>query len=110
MYWLTLALFGTVSFTLAGLLDKLVLDRYLPEPKLYLVCQVLAQQIFVLTAFAFIKPAFVFPDTLLAIALGCLQVIPTVYFLRAIQEDELLQRTSLEYFYVIFIFLFRCCS
>lgn len=102
--WLLLALFGTVSFTLAGLLDKLILDRYMQEPKVYLLCQVLAQQVFALTAFAFIWPEFVFPDTILAVALGSIQVLPTVYFLRAIKEDELSRVTSLEYFYVVLVF------
>ncbi len=102
--WLLLALSGTVSFTLAGLLDKLILDRYMQEPKVYLLCQVLAQQLFALAAFAFIRPAFVFPDSLFAVALGSLQVLPTVYFLRAIKEDELSRVTSLEYFYVVLVF------
>lgn len=106
MNWLILALFGTVSFTLAGLLDKLILDRYMQEPKVYLLCQVLAQQVFALTAFAFIRPGFVFPDALLAVALGSIQVLPTVYFLRAIKEDELSRVTSLEYFYVVLVFFF----
>ncbi|ABK14603.1 hypothetical protein Mthe_0814 [Methanothrix thermoacetophila PT] len=101
--WLLLALFGTVSFTLAGLLDKLILDRYLQEPKVYLLCQVLAQQVFSLTAFAFIRPEFVFPDALLAMGIGSIQVLPTVYFLRAIKEDELSRVTSLEYFYIVLV-------
>lgn len=102
--WLLLALLGTVSFTFAGLLDKLILDRYMQEPKVYLMCQVLVQQVFALTAFTFIWPEFVFPDTILAAALGILQVLPTVYFLRAIKEDELSRVTSLEYFYVVLVF------
>jgi drug/metabolite transporter (DMT)-like permease len=68
-------------------------------------CQVLMQQLFTVPVFFFSGAEFSIPGSVLAIMLGSLQVIPSIYYLRAIQEEEISRVTALEYLYIIFVFL-----
>jgi len=105
MEWLILAILSTVFFSAAGILDKLLLGSYASDSKAYIVCQILAQQIFTIPAIALMGADFVFPESLYALAFGCLQVIPSVSYLRAMQIEEASKVMALEYIYPVFVLI-----
>ncbi len=55
--------------------------------------------------FIFAGIEFVYPASLFAILLGAIQVIPSIYYLKAMQTEEVSRVTSLEYLYLIPVFL-----
>jgi len=103
--WLILALMSTISFAASVILDKFILNNYSANSKSYIICQILVQQIFVIPIFLFAGVEFTYPNSLSAIFLGAIQVIPSIYYLKAMQTEEVSRVTSLEYLYLILVFL-----
>lgn len=105
MNWLIFAFLGTIFFSAAGVLDKLLLSSYANDSKAYIVCQVLAQQLFTVPVIIIIGVNFVYPESLFALLFGCLQVLPSIFFMRALQVEEASKVTALEYVYPLFVFM-----
>lgn len=104
MDWLILAFLGTVFFSAAGILDKLLLSSYSYDSKTFIVCQILAQQIFTIPVTALVGLNFSYPESILALLFGCLQVLPSFFYMRAMQVEEVSKVTALEYIYPVFVF------
>ena len=102
--WLIYAFLGTVFFSAAGILDKLLLSNYSYDSKTFIVCQILAQQIFVIPVMAISGVNFSYPESLLALLFGSLQVLPAFFYMRAMQVEEVSKVTALEYIYPVFVF------
>lgn len=96
---------GTIFFSAAGVLDKLLLSSYACDSKAYIVCQVVVQQIFTIPILILMGVDFVYPGSVLAMALGALQILPSIFYLRAVQVEEASRVAALEYFYPVFVFL-----
>jgi len=96
---------STISFAASGILDKFILNNYSANSKSYIICQILAQQIFVIPIFLFAGVEFTYPNSLFAIFLGAIQIIPSIYYMKAMQTEEVSRVTSLEYLYLILVFL-----
>lgn len=96
---------GTIFFSAAGVLDKLLLSSYACDSKAYIVCQVVVQQIFTIPILILMDVDFVYPGSVLAMALGALQILPSIFYLRAVQVEEASRVAALEYFYPVFVFL-----
>ncbi len=105
MDWLIFALMGTIFFSAAGVLDKLLLSSYACDSKAYIVCQVVIQQIFTVPILILMDVDFVYPGSVIAMALGAMQILPSVFYLRAVQVEEASRVAALEYFYPVFVFL-----
>lgn len=103
--WIVFAFLSTVFFSAAGLLDKLLLSSYANDSKAYIVCQILIQQIFTLPVIAIVGMDFIYPESLYAVIFGCLQVLPSFYYMRAMQIEEASKVTALEYVYPLFVFI-----
>jgi transporter family protein len=103
--WLVFALMGTIFFSAAGVMDKLLLGSYARDFKAYIVCQILAQQVFTIPVLVIMGIDFVYPESALAIVFGILQLFPTVFYMRAVQVEEASKVAAMEYFYPIFVFL-----
>ncbi len=103
--WLIFALLGTVFFSCAGVLDKLLLSNSTKDAKAYIVCQVLAQQLFTIPLFLIECPKFVYPESLIALLFGCLQIYPSFFYMKALQTEEASKVTAMEYMYLIFVFI-----
>lgn len=104
MEWLIFAFFGTLFFSAAGVLDKLLLSGYTTGSKAYVVCQILAQQVFTVPVILMLGTGFLYPSSLYALLFGCLQVIPALFYLRALQVEEASRVTALEHVYPVFVF------
>lgn len=105
MEWLTFAFLGTVFFTVAGVLDKLLLSSYTDDSNAYIVCQVLASQLFTIPVFLIVGANFVYPQSLIALLFGSLQVFPSFFYMKALQIEETSKVTALEYVYPLFVFI-----
>lgn len=103
--WLILALLGTVFFSIAGVLDKLLLSGYAEDSKAYIVCQVLASQIFTIPVLLIAGADFVYPQSVIAMLFGSLQVFPSFYYTKALQTEEVSKVSALEYIYLVFVFI-----
>lgn len=103
--WLVFALIGTIFFSAAGVLDKLLLSSYACDSKAYIVCQVVVQQLFTVPILVLMEIDFVYPESVLAMALGALQLLPSVFYLHAVQAEEASRVAALEYSYPVFVFL-----
>ena len=87
MEWLTLAFLGTVFFSVAGVLDKYLLSSYADDSNSYIVCQVLASQIFTIPVILITGADLVYPQSLIALLFGILQVLPSIYYMKALQIE-----------------------
>ncbi len=105
MDWLIFSIASTVCFAGAGLLNKFLLTDYAVDSKTYVVCQVLAQQIFIVPIFLAGWAKFSYPSSIYAIILGSFYLIPSLYYFKAMQVEEVSRVTALEYLYIIFVFL-----
>lgn len=105
MSWLILALVSTIFFAASGLLDKFILSARSFDPRSYIICQIFVQQLFIIPIFLFAGIEFTYPTSIFAILLGIVQVVPSIYYMRAIQEEEISRVTALEYLYLIFVFI-----
>ncbi|VVB63186.1 EamA-like transporter family protein [uncultured archaeon] len=105
MSWIILALISTVFFAASGLLDKFILSTHSFNSKSYIICQIFVQQLFIIPIFLFAGVEFTYPVSIFAILLGSFEVIPAIYYTRAIQNEEVSRVSALEYVYLIFVFL-----
>lgn len=105
MDWLIFALAGTAFFSAAGVLDKLLLSSYARDSKAYIICQVIVQQLFTLPILMKVGIDFVYPQSAIAMAVGALQFLPSIFFMRAVQTEEASRVAAMEYFYPVFVFL-----
>jgi len=103
--WLTFAFLGTIFFTVAGVLDKVLLSSYTDDSNAYIVCQVLASQLFTIPVFLIVGANFVYPQSLIALLFGSLQVFPSFFYMKALQIEETSKVTALEYVYPLFVFI-----
>jgi drug/metabolite transporter (DMT)-like permease len=95
---------STASFAASGIIDKFILNSYSGDSKSYIICQILVQQLFILPIFLFAGIEFSDPISIFAIFLGAIQVIPSIYYMKAMQTEEVSRVTSLEYLYLILVF------
>ena len=105
MEWLILAFLGTVFFSGAGVLDKLLLSKCTNDSKAYIVCQVLAQQLFTIPILLIVGPKFMYPESLIALLFGCLQIFPAFFYMKAMQTEEASKVSAMEYVYPVFVFI-----
>ncbi len=103
--WLILAFLGTVFFSGAGVLDKLLLSKCTNDSKAYIVCQVLAQQLFTIPVILIEGPKFMYPESLIAMFFGCLQIFPAFFYMKAMQTEEASKVSAMEYVYPVFVFI-----
>ena len=103
--WLILAFLGTVFFSGAGVLDKLLLSKCTNDSKAYIVCQVLAQQLFTIPVILIEGPKFMYPESLIAMLFGCLQIFPAFFYMKAMQTEEASKVSAMEYVYPVFVFI-----
>jgi uncharacterized membrane protein len=103
--WLVIALLGTAFFSAAGILDKYLLSSCIRDSRTYIVCQVLAQQLITIPVFFIFNIDFIYPASAFALIAGALQVVPSIYYLRATQVEEISRVSALEYLYPIFVFI-----
>jgi len=96
---------GTVFFSVAGILDKFLLSSYTNDSNAYIVCQVLASQLFTIPVFLIAGANFVYPQSLIALLFGSLQVLPCFFYMKALKIEEISTVTALEYAYPIFVFI-----
>jgi len=103
--WIVFAFLSAVFFSAAGVLDKLLLSSHANDSKAYIVCQILIQQIFTIPVIVIVGTNFIYPESLYAVIFGCLQVLPSFYYMRAMQIEEASKVTALEYVYPLFVFI-----
>lgn len=105
MDWLIFAFLGTVFFSGAGVLDKLLLSNCTNDSKAYIVCQVLVQQLFIIPVLLLVGVEFTYPESIIALLFGCLQVLPSFFYMKALQTEEASKVSALEYVYPLFVFI-----
>ena len=105
MDWLILAFLGTIFFSGAGVLDKLLLKNYTYDSKAYIVCQAFVQLIFIIPVMLFAGVKFTYPESLIALLLGCLQIFPTFFYMKALQIEEASKVSAMEYAYPVFVLI-----
>lgn len=105
MDWLIFALMGTIFFSAAGVLNKLILSRYAEDSRAYIVCQILAQQVFTVPLLLMTGMNFTYPESILALLAGSLEILPAILYLNALQVEEASRVTALEYVYPLFVFI-----
>jgi drug/metabolite transporter (DMT)-like permease len=47
----------------------------------------------------------VYPESLIALLFGCLQIYPSFFYMKALQTEEASKVTAMEYMYLIFVFI-----
>ena len=75
MDWLILSLIGAAAFAATGIIDKLLLGRFVREPVAYLAALVIMQQALVLAIPVYLGWGWIYPQTLYALATGGFQVV-----------------------------------
>lgn len=105
MIWFPLALISTAFLAATAVLDKILLSRYIQTSGAYLVSLIIFQQIFAAAIFAKIGFDFVYPDSIMAIVAGFIQIGFWIVYLRAMQVEEVSRVTALSFIYPIFVFL-----
>ncbi len=96
---------GTIFFSVAGILDKFLLSSYTNDSNAYIVCQVLASQLFTIPVLLIAGADFVYPQSLIALLFGSLQVLPCFFYMKALKIEEISTVTALEYAYPLFVFI-----
>jgi len=103
--WFAFAFVGTIFFSVAGILDKFLLCSYTDNSNAYIICQVLASQLFTIPVFFIAGADFVYPQSLIALLFGSLQVFPCYFYMKALKVEEISTVTALEYVYPLFVFI-----
>jgi len=96
---------GTIFFSAAGVMDKLILSSYAEDSRAYIVCQILTQQVFTVPLLVITGMDFVYPESIFALFAGSLQILPAIFYLSALQVEEASRVTALEYVYPVFVFI-----
>jgi len=94
-----------IFYSIAGLLDKYLLSCYASDSNAYIVCQILASQVFTIPVFLISGADFVYPQSLLALLFGSLQVFPCFFYMKALEKEEISKVSALEYVYPLFVFI-----
>jgi uncharacterized membrane protein len=103
--WIAFAFLGMISYSVAGLLDKFLLSSYTDDSNAYIVCQVLVSQLFTIPAFLIAGVDFVYPQSIIALLFGSLQVFPCFFYMKALAIEEISKVSALEYVYPLFVFI-----
>ncbi|NPV63710.1 MAG: EamA family transporter [Methanotrichaceae archaeon] len=104
MDWLIFSLIGASSLAVTGVIDKFILDKYIRSCGAYLITLIILQQAFALGIYLYLGHGFVYPHSLFAIAIGGLQAVLWVSYLRALQVEETSRIAAMVYVYPIFVF------
>lgn len=96
---------GAAFLAVTGIIDKVILEKYVRSPLAYLVVLVVLQQIFIIPIPIYAGLDFVYPQSLYALALGGAQVILWAAYLRALQVEETSRVAALVYVFPVFVFL-----
>lgn len=105
MDWLFLSLAGASALAVTGIIDKFVLGRYVRDPLAYLAALVVMQQLLVAAIPAYLGWGYIFPQSIYALAAGCLQVVLWAAYLLALQVEETSRVAALVYVFPVFVFL-----
>lgn len=105
MDWFILSLLGAAAFAATGIIDKLLLGRFVQEPLAYLAALVIMQQALIPAIPFYLGWGWLFPQALYALATGAFQVILWAAYLRALQQEETSRIAALVYVFPIFVFL-----
>lgn len=105
MDWLILALIGTVFFSGAGVLDKLLLCNCTKDSNAYIICQAFVQQLFTIPVILLVGIKITYPESIIALLFGCFQIIPSFFYMKALQTEEASKVSALEYVYPVFVFI-----
>ncbi|MDD1751040.1 MAG: hypothetical protein LUO89_14345, partial [Methanothrix sp.] len=70
MDWLFLSLVGASALAVTGIIDKVLLGKYVRDPLAYLAALVIMQQVLIVAIPAYMGWGFVYPQTLYALAAG----------------------------------------
>jgi uncharacterized membrane protein len=97
-------LMGAASLAVTGIIDKVILDRYVRNSDAYLVALIILQQIFAVAILVLAGPGFVYPQSLYALAVGVIQAIYWAAYFRALKVEETSRIAALVYVYPIFVF------
>lgn len=105
MDWFTLSLLGAAALSVTGIIDKLVLSRYVRDPLAYLAVLVLMQQLLILIIPLLFGWGFVYPETIYAIASGGLQIVLWAAYLMALQKEETSRVAAMVFVFPAFVFM-----
>ena len=105
MDWLILSLVGAAALSVTGIIDKLILGRFVRDPLAYLVVLVVMQQTLVLAIPAHLGWGFVYPQTLYALIAGAFQVVLWTAYLIALKQEETSRVAAMVYVFPVFVFL-----
>lgn len=105
MDWLILSLVGAAALSVTGIIDKLILGRFVRDPLAYLVVLVVMQQTLVLAIPAHLGWGFVYPQSLYALIAGAFQVVLWIAYLMALKQEETSRVAALVYVFPVFVFL-----
>ena len=105
MDWLILSLVGAAAISVTGIIDKLILGRFVRDPLAYLVVLVVMQQALVLAIPAHLGWGFVYPQTLYALIAGAFQAILWTAYLIALKQEETSRVAAMVYVFPVFVFL-----
>lgn len=94
-----------IFYSIAGILDKYLLSSYASDSNSYIVCQILASQLFAIPVLLISGADFVYPQSLLALLFGSLQVFPCFFYMKALAIEEISKVSALEYVYPLFVFI-----
>ncbi|MDD1739591.1 MAG: hypothetical protein LUQ30_01895 [Methanothrix sp.] len=93
MDWFVLSLLGAAAFAATGIIDKLLLGRFVQKPLAYLAALVIMQQALIPAIPFYLGWGWLFPQALYALATG------------AFQKEETSRIAALVYIFPIFVFL-----
>jgi len=88
-----------------GIIDKLVLSRYVRDPLAYLTALVAMQQAVIMIVPASFGWGYVYPQSLYAMAAGGVQVVLWAAYLLALQKEEASRIAAMVYVFPVFVFL-----
>jgi len=103
--WLLLSLLGAAAMAVTGIIDKLVLSRYVRDPLAYLTALVAMQQAVIMIVPASFGWGYVYPQSLYAMAAGGVQVVLWAAYLLALQKEEASRIAAMVYVFPVFVFL-----
>ena len=104
MNWFLFSLLGASSLAVTGVIDKLILEKYVQNSHAYLVALIFLQQALAASIFLIVGPGFVYPYSLYAIAVGVVQIAYWAAYLRALKVEETSRIAALVYVYPVFVF------
>jgi len=103
--WLLLSLLGASAMAVTGIIDKLVLSKYVTDPLAYLAALVAMQQAVIMIIPACFGWGYIYPYSLFALAAGGVQVVLWAAYLLALQKEETSRVAAMVYVFPVFVFL-----